>query len=134
MMVQSENFYRSAFIVDSDSLSRTKLECAIRKEFPLIPVDLFSNGIELILRLEHCAEKIPGLILMELKMPLMGGIETLKWIRKNKYYSTVPVIIFSSSSAESDINRCYQLGANSYIIKPFTNIYDHVVSGLKRFL
>jgi CheY-like chemotaxis protein len=61
---------------------------------------------------------LPDLVLMDLKMPRVGGIEVLAAIRDEERTKNVPVVIFSSSDETLDIVRCYERGANTYIRKP----------------
>lgn len=61
---------------------------------------------------------VPDLVLMDLKMPRVGGIEVLGAIRDKESTRHVPVVIFSSSDETLDIVRCYERGANTYIRKP----------------
>ncbi len=61
---------------------------------------------------------VPDLVLLDLKMPRIGGIEVLAAIRENPMTKSVPVIVFSSSDETLDIVRCYERGANTYIRKP----------------
>lgn len=61
---------------------------------------------------------VPDLVLMDLKMPRIGGIEVLGAIREKEGTKHVPVVIFSSSDETLDIVRCYERGANTYIRKP----------------
>jgi two-component system response regulator len=60
----------------------------------------------------------PKLILLDLKMPKMGGMEVLEKLKSDPALKSIPVIILTSSKEDPDIQRCYALGANSYIAKP----------------
>lgn len=62
----------------------------------------------------------PGVILLDLNMPRKDGREALKEIKTNPKISDIPVVIFTTSKAEEDIYRSYQLGVNSFITKPVT--------------
>ncbi len=60
----------------------------------------------------------PGLILLDLNMPRKDGREALQEIRANPELKKIPVVVFTTSTADSDIARVYELGANSFITKP----------------
>lgn len=60
----------------------------------------------------------PRLILLDLKMPRVGGIEVTREIKGNEHTKHIPIVVMTSSNEESDIAECYKLGANSYIVKP----------------
>ena len=60
----------------------------------------------------------PAVMLLDIKMPRMGGIEVLQVIRSDDKLKTVPVVILSSSREEQDIIRSYELGVNAYVVKP----------------
>ncbi|MEQ8580760.1 MAG: response regulator [Marinoscillum sp.] len=61
---------------------------------------------------------VPKLILLDLNMPKIGGIEVLKQIKEQELTRKIPVIILTSSKQDPDIDKCYDLGANSYVVKP----------------
>lgn len=63
-------------------------------------------------------ENRPKAILLDLKLPLIDGIEVLRQIKGDGQMRMVPTIIFTASSRDDDLSSCYQLGANSYVVKP----------------
>jgi CheY-like chemotaxis protein len=65
-----------------------------------------------------CPKGNPAMILLDIKMPKMNGIEVLKYIRSNSKFKIIPVIMVTSSHEERDLVESYNLGANSYVIKP----------------
>jgi two-component system response regulator len=60
----------------------------------------------------------PRLILLDLKMPRVGGIEVMRTLKGNERTKHIPIVIMTSSNEESDIAESYKLGVNSYIVKP----------------
>jgi CheY-like chemotaxis protein len=63
---------------------------------------------------------IPAAVFIDLKLPFVFGHEVLAWIRRQKEFESLVVIVLTSSNEASDLNRCYSLGANSYLVKPPT--------------
>jgi len=61
---------------------------------------------------------LPACVLLDIKLPSLSGLEVLAWIRNQPNLKRMPVIMLTSSLLPSDINRAYDLGANSYLIKP----------------
>jgi CheY-like chemotaxis protein len=61
---------------------------------------------------------LPALVLLDLKMPGMDGFEVLRWIRQQPGIRGLRVVVLSGSDAMQDVNLAYQLGANSFLIKP----------------
>jgi len=60
----------------------------------------------------------PKLILLDIQMPKVSGIEVLERIKSDEHTKMIPVVILTSSKEDPDIKACYKLGANSYIVKP----------------
>lgn len=61
---------------------------------------------------------LPSLVLLDLMIPKVSGFEVLELIRANKHTRYIPVVVFSSSSVDEDIEKAYRLGANAFIVKP----------------
>lgn len=84
-----------------------------------IPIRVFRRGDHLMEYLTNENSKLPDIIFLDLNMPVKNGFECLKEIRSNDKLKKICTIIFSTSYSNSDIELCYQLGANAYIQKPF---------------
>jgi CheY-like chemotaxis protein len=74
---------------------------------------------------------LPDLLLLDLKMPRLDGFDVLKWLRQQPVLKRLPVVIFTSSGQADDINRAYDLGANSYLVKP--HAMDDLAGLVERF-
>lgn len=74
------------------------------------------------------AEGTPVVILLDLKMPKVDGIQVLRQIKSDTQLRAIPVVILTSSSESQDLEVCYQLGANAYVVKPvkFTDFVESV--------
>jgi CheY-like chemotaxis protein len=77
---------------------------------------------------QNRVQENPAVILLDIKMPRMDGIEVLKAIRNDPLLKRLPVVMLTSSKEEPDLKRCYELGANAYVVKPvdFTDFIDAV--------
>lgn len=75
------------------------------------------------------SEITPGLVLLDLNMPRKSGLEALKEIKADEKLRRLPVVILTTSKAEEDIIRSYELGVNSFIVKPVT--FDSLVEMVK---
>jgi CheY-like chemotaxis protein len=78
---------------------------------------------------------IPSLVLLDLKLPRRSGLEVLAWLRsRHDSLKRMPVIVLTSSKQTSDVNRAYELGANSYLVKPvaFDGLFE-LVQGLNNY-
>jgi len=95
---------------------------ALQKHKFVNRVKLLTDGEEALDYLAiQCApggEACPTLILLDLKLPKVDGMEVLRWIRSNEYTKLIPVVVMTSSAEERDRVESYKLGVNSYIVKP----------------
>jgi CheY-like chemotaxis protein len=66
-------------------------------------------------RLQH---PLPALMLLDLKLPRASGFDVLAWLRQQPSLKRLPVVVLTSSKDDDDVNRAYDLGVNSYIVKP----------------
>jgi CheY-like chemotaxis protein len=84
------------------------------------PVQVARDGEEALAWLPRweAGEPMPAVILLDLKMPKVGGLEVLRTLKSHPVCRTIPVVILTASSEDSDIRTAYDLGANSYIVKP----------------
>jgi CheY-like chemotaxis protein len=67
---------------------------------------------------KRSSHPFPHLLLLDLKMPLMGGFEVLEWMRSRAELAELPVLVLSSSSHQDDLRRSQDLGARGYLVKP----------------
>ena len=95
---------------------------ALNEANPGIKLSVVSDGVEAMSFLHqedgHSDAPRPDLILLDLNLPLMDGREVLTKIKEDETLKTIPTIILTTSEAEADISKSYQLQANSYLCKP----------------
>lgn len=63
-------------------------------------------------------ENVPRIILLDLKLPKVSGIEVLSRLKADPRTKRIPVVVLTSSREDADLSRCYELGVNSYVVKP----------------
>jgi CheY-like chemotaxis protein len=82
------------------------------------PIRFASNGQEVLDYFGKAGHETPRLMILDVKMPLLSGFDVLEWVRRHPNLRRLPIIMFSSSAQLADINRAYDSGANSYVVKP----------------
>jgi CheY-like chemotaxis protein len=112
-------------LVDDDQVDVMNVERAFKKNNLSNPLYIASNGLEALtmLRGEGATPEVPGprrLILLDLNMPKMGGIEFLRELRADKDLRAIPVIVLTTSDEDSDKVEAYNLNVAGYILKPVT--------------
>lgn len=110
-------------LVDDDSNDIELVEIAIQDLAFIHTLDVLNDGAQAVQYLfgsvqQPAVDLLPRFILMDLKLPKLTGGEVLKAIRQNRRTKHLPVVMMTSSSEDSDLEYCYRLGANSYLVKP----------------
>lgn len=84
------------------------------------PVEVARDGEEALARLARweTGEEQPVVILLDLKLPKVDGLEVLRQVKSHPEFRAIPVVVLTSSAEDRDVQEAYQLGANSYITKP----------------
>lgn len=94
----------------------------------------FSDGEELLIKLPALPLAQISYILLDLNMPRVNGYQVLQKLSTEPNWKKLPVIVFSSSTSENDVNTCYDLGANAYVTKPMDiNKLTQVIQSIHSF-
>ncbi|MFZ4413966.1 MAG: response regulator transcription factor [Bacteroidales bacterium] len=118
---------RNILIIDDEKSICFILENTLKNEFNVIS---FSDGIEGLSYLEN--GNIPDLIISDLDMPGINGFLFLEKIRNSGFFDNIPVIILSGNDESIDKIKCFELGADDYVSKPF--IPKEIMARVKRRL
>src|SRR6476660_4638492 len=112
-------------LVEDEENDARLLEMAFKQNNILNPVHWAKDGLEAIAYLNgdrvyanRTLYPFPEVLILDLKMPRMSGLELLAWIREHPDFKVIPTIIMTSSRQDPDIEKAYELGANTYMIKP----------------
>lgn len=87
-------------------------------------IDVVNDGAEALDYLYHRGNYAgrkngnPAVVLLDLKMPRLNGIDVLKVIKADPALKTIPIVVLTSSREETDLKTCYELGVNAYVVKP----------------
>lgn len=111
------------------------IQRAFRKAHLINPIRVVENGEEVVAYLsgrppyaDRERSPLPVLLLLDLRLPRMSGLEVLQWLRQQPSLKRLPVVVLTASREKDDINRAHDLGANSYLAKPvhFEDLMDMV--------
>lgn len=93
---------------------------AFKRRRLLNPIEIARDGEEALAWLPRWAagEAPPAVILLDLKLPRVDGLEVLRQIKADASLRSIPVVVLTTSADSQDVRRAYELGANSYIVKP----------------
>jgi CheY-like chemotaxis protein len=120
MMEQSESMVKRRIIIaDDDEDDRMLLQSAFQENRVDVEIEFALDGSDLMKMLADQKSVLPiSFVLLDLNMPRKDGREALREIKQHPILKKIPVIVFTTAKNESEIRKCYDLGANTYIVKP----------------
>jgi len=111
--------------VEDDSNDALLFQHACRKAGMDVNLQVAADGEEALAYLKGADQfnnrethPLPNLVVLDLKLPRVNGFDVLAWLRNENKLRRLPVIVLTSSSHQSDVKRAYDLGANSFLVKP----------------
>ena len=110
---------RHIFVVDDDEDDQFLLRQVLCQHAPESSIRVFGDGEELLTALTQ-TNTLPDLVLLDLNMPRMGGLEALQCIRADQTYDNLPIVILTTSDSASDRQQARALRATDYLVKPGT--------------
>ena len=119
-MNQQRNSHQPILLVEDNPLDIDLTRRAFKKQNLTNPLDIARDGEEAISWLSRweAGEPLPLIILLDLKLPKIGGLEVLRKYKEQPGIRNIPIVVLTSSSLDADITTAYEYGANSYIVKP----------------
>ena len=112
-------------LVEDDPNDVFLIQRAFRKANLANPIQVMKDGeaaVQYLSGQEPYADRdrypLPMLMLLDLKLPRRSGLEVLEWLKQQPKLKRLPVVVLTSSREHTDLNRAYDLGANSYLVKP----------------
>lgn len=116
---------RFVLLVEDELNDVLLVKRAFRKAGAKIPMHVVNDGQAAVdylsghgIYADRAVYPLPTLLLLDLKLPRKSGHEVLEWLRNQRELHRMPVVVLTSSKESSDVNRAYDLGANSYLVKP----------------
>ena len=129
---------RLVLLIEDDPADVRLIQRAFRKLQAPVPMFRLTNGDDAVAYLSgnapyenRAAYPMPNVLLLDIKLPRRSGFEVLEWVRRQKSnLRRLPIVMLTSSRHSADINRAYDLGANSYLAKPESSSdLDELASG-----
>lgn len=105
---------RKILAIDDEKSIRFIIENTFNKEFEVITL---SNGMDALYYIQ--SGNLPDVIICDVEMPVMNGFEFIKRIRESGFFDEIPLIMLSGKEESADKIRCFEMGADDYVVKPF---------------
>lgn len=106
-------------VIDDDEDDQFLIQTAFLQESDRYQFQFISDGAQTLFCLD-CMNQLPDLIFLDLNMPPINGLDILQQLKESIRYRHIPIIVLSTSNDDRDVNQSYQLGANTYLVKPAT--------------
>ena len=100
--------------IDDEKSIRFIIENTFNKDFEVVTM---SNGMDALFYMQSW--NIPDVIICDLEMPVLNGIEFVKRLRESGFFEEIPLIMLSGKEESSEKIRCFEMGADDYVLKPF---------------
>ncbi|MBU1877394.1 MAG: response regulator [Chloroflexi bacterium] len=117
--------HHTILLVEDDPNDVLLVQRAFRKANLINPIQVVGDGEAAVAYLagqgpyaDRQRHPLPVLMLLDLKLPRLSGHEVREWLRQQPGLKRLPVVVLSSSQERADVNRAYDLGANSYLVRP----------------
>lgn len=110
--------HKPILLIEDDRIDALAVKRAFKAIQVTNPLDIAENGELALNHLKSGQRPMPCIILLDLNMPRMGGIELLHHLKADPRLKRIPVVVLTASGAEQDKNTCFSLGVAGYMIKP----------------
>ena len=107
-----------AFLIDDDLDDQEFFAMVIEETYPSIQYTFATDGVQALEKLNENPSFVPNIILIDVNMPRLNGLELLTWLRTQPEFGHLMVIVLTGQARIESINHAYHLGANSYLVKP----------------
>lgn len=108
------NIKRSILIVEDEPMMRSFLKRTLSTDYQVITEENGKFALDWLYK-----GNLPDMIIVDLQMPEMDGFDLVEYIRRSGFFNRLPIIVLSSRDSVDDRLKCFELGANDYLIKPF---------------
>lgn len=108
------NIERSILIVEDEPMMRSFLKRTLSTDYQVITEENGKFALDWLYK-----GNLPDMIIVDLQMPEMDGFDLVEYIRRSGFFNRLPIIVLSSRDSVDDRLKCFELGANDYLIKPF---------------
>lgn len=115
-----ERSARSILLVEDNPVDLDLALRAFARQCPGCPIEVARDGEEALAFIRRWEEghPVPALVLLDIKLPRINGLEVLRQLKSHPRFACIPVVMLTTSGEDDDVGQAYELGANSYVIKP----------------